>query len=918
MLLGPLAAPSAIKYFPLTTLARGGRVELSEREWRSARIDGRLEGANWRVVDHDSNVPAGSSERCAVREYPTERGPADYALVVGGRILGAVEAKKRGVGPQEVLRQAERYSKGATRNPFNFPEGYRVPFLYSTNGEIIWFRDARHPLNRQRKVAHFHTPDALEELLGKDLDDQSRWLNENPVSNPRLRPYQVEAIQAMESAISERYRTMLLAMATGCGKTYLMINQIYRLMKSGLAKRVLFLVDRRALAAQAVREFASFEAEPGLKFDQIYEVYSHRFRRDDLDEHERFDPKVIPSRYLTDPDPSMAFVYVCTIQRMGMYLLGEESIFEIEGEEEEEGNVLPIPIHTFDVVVADECHRGYTATELSRWRNTLDHFDAIKIGLTATPAVHTTTYFSEVVYRYPYERAVREGFLVDYDVVALKSDVRLEGLFLHEGEQVGRVDPETGLEQLDLLEDERKIEAEDVERKATAPESNRRILEEVKKFADDHEQATGRFPKTLVFADNDIEHISHAEQLVGIVRDVFRRGDGFVQKITGKVDRPLQRIREFRNRPNPGIAITVDLLSTGVDIPDLEFIVFLRSVKSRILFEQMMGRGTRRGEKFQDKSHFTVFDCFDGTLLEYFRNSTGITIEPPDEPTRPVARVIDDIWENRDRDYNISCLIKRLHRIDKQMSAKAREMFAAQILNGDVAQFARELRQRLEDDFAGTMAILRDSRFQDLLVTYPRAERTFLVAYEAEDVVTSEWRIRGADGKEYRPEDYLLAFARFIQEHMDEIDAIAILLSRPRNWSTRVLTDLRERLRAAPERFTIEHLQKAHELRYDRALADIISMVKHAVSEEEPLLTAEERVARAMARVTAGKRFSEDQRNWLDRIQSHLVANLTVEKDDFDLLPIFERAGGFGRANKAFEGRLEDLLDDLNEAVVAA
>src|SRR5207249_2801982 len=103
------------------------------------------------------------------------------------------------------------------------------------------------------------------------------------------------------------------------------------------------------------------------------------------------------------------------------------------------------------------------------------------------------------------------------------------------------------------------------------------------------------------------------------------------------VDKPLQRIREFRNRNIPGIVVTVDMLSTGVDIPDLEFIVFLRPVKSRILFEQMLGRGTRRGERYPDKSHFTVFDCFDGTLLQYFRDASAFTEEPPDKPSKSIT-----------------------------------------------------------------------------------------------------------------------------------------------------------------------------------------------------------------------------------------------------------------------------------------
>src|SRR5262249_35601913 len=184
---------------------------------------------------------------------------------------------------------------------------------------------------------------------------------------------------------------------------------------------------------------------------------------------------------------------------------------------------LQIPHHAFDIVIADECHRGYTTAELSVWRNTLDHFDAIKIGLTATPAAHTKAYFNDVVYRYEYDRAVREGYLVDYDVVSIKSEVRMAGVFLQEGEEGGVVDPQTASEQLDRLEDERQFDISDIERKVTAPDSNRKIVEEMKKYALEHEQRYGRFPKTLIFAANDLAHTSHADQLVNICRDVFGR-----------------------------------------------------------------------------------------------------------------------------------------------------------------------------------------------------------------------------------------------------------------------------------------------------------------------------------------------------------------------------------------------------------
>src|SRR6185436_15073198 len=141
-------------------------------------------------------------------------------------------------------------------------------------------------------------------------------------------------------------------------------------------------------------------------------------------EEEKFDPKVLPNSYLTNPQPGHAFVYVSTIQRMSINLLGRNAIFGLGDEEiDEDAEQLDIPIHAFDLVIADECHRGYTSSEVSVWRKTLEHFDAVKVGLTATPAAHTTGYFKDVVYRYEYDRAVREGHLVDYDVVSVKSNI---------------------------------------------------------------------------------------------------------------------------------------------------------------------------------------------------------------------------------------------------------------------------------------------------------------------------------------------------------------------------------------------------------------------------------------------------------------------------------------------------------------
>lgn len=434
----------------------------SESKTRKQRIDPRLTAAGWSVTPFDSSMVTGVPVDKAVEEWPTDVGPADYVLCDEHAVRGVVEAKKLTVGAQGILPQAQRYARAIRTDQVWLGE-FGVPFLYSTSGEETWFHDVRRPQNRSRKVATFHTPNALRELLERDSDAEFAKLRTIPL-NPRLRPYQVEANTAIEQTIADGKRKMLVTMATGTGKTLMTVNEIYRLMKSGVARRVLFLVDRRALAAQTVREFASFEAEPGLKFDKLYPVYSQRFQQTDFGKDEKFNPNEMPPSLLTGPKLGDAFVYVCTIQRMSINLFGPEAGIHFgEGDRsDEDADKLPIPIHAFDLIVADECHRGYSAKELSVWRNTLDWFDAIKVGLTATPAAHTMAYFENLVYRYDYERAVREGYLVDYDVVRVRSDVRMNGVFLNEGQQVDQVDPDTGTRQLDLLEDERAYDASKV------------------------------------------------------------------------------------------------------------------------------------------------------------------------------------------------------------------------------------------------------------------------------------------------------------------------------------------------------------------------------------------------------------------------------------------------------------------------
>jgi type I restriction enzyme R subunit len=398
---------------------------------------------------------------------------------------------------------------------------------------------------------------------------------------------------------------------------------------------------------------------------------------------------------------------------------------------------------------------------------------------------------------------------------------------------------------------------------------------------------------------------------VKICRDVFKQGDDFVKKITGNpnVDRPLQRIREFRNRPNPKVVVTVDMLSTGVDIPALEFIVFLRPVKSRILWEQMLGRGTRLCPDM-NKSKFVVFDCFDGTLIQYFRDVSSFDIEVPSKTPLTIPEVIENIWNNVDRDYHVKVLAKRLLRIDKDMSAEARLEFAAWIPEGDMGRFAKELPQRLKQDFAGTMKLLRNADFQKLLQDYPRARRTFITTMEDKDTVTSQKLERY--GKFDNAEDYLDAFEEFVKANADKVAALSVLLQHPKDWRPAVMEDLRRAI--IQNGFEPEKLQRAHRARGFKALADVISIVKHAAAVQSPLLTADERVNLAIERFLAAHKLTSEQMQWLSLVREHLVKNLSMDEEDFDLTPLLEMRGGKAKARKVF-GELPRIVAELNEAV---
>ncbi|MFI5204306.1 MAG: DEAD/DEAH box helicase family protein, partial [Flavobacteriales bacterium] len=813
----------------------------SEKKTRETRIDTRLQRLGWSIVPYEIGLNTSSLTNHAVEEYPTENGPADYALFVEGRLLAILEAKKVSVATISTLEQAKRYAKGLVHSIGNW-NGYMAPFLYSTNGELVYFLDVRYEKNISRAIADLHTPQAIKELFNRNQEVAFKRLIETPNDNAFMRGYQKDAVSRVEQTILDNKRKMLVAMATGTGKTFTAVNFVYRLLKSRAAKRVLFLVDRKSLAAQTAVSFSAYSTPSGNKFNQEYELFSQKFRKDDFEEGEKFDIGVLPNEYLTKPDASKTFVYVATIQRMAINLLGKKAVFSDESNDSdaEDGDQLDIPIHAFDVIIADECHRGYTSHDSNVWRTVLEYFDAVKIGLTATPAAHTVAYFGDPVFRYGIEQAILDGYLVDYNAVKINSGIKMNGLFLNEGEQVGKIDTSTGQMSIEGLEDERAFDASEVERKITAPDSNKKIIQEFSKYALEFEKETGRFPKTLIFAVNDVSHHSHADQLVTFCKETFNRGDDFVVKITGNanVDRPLEKIKKFRNRPEPKIVVSVDMLSTGVDIPALEYIIFLRPVKSRILWEQMLGRGTRRCDDI-NKESFTVFDCFNGTLIEYFKDASNFKFDNLSSKTITVEELIRRIDNNEDRDYSVNALVRRLHRIEKSMSSEARGDFASFIPEGDIGKFANGLTKQIKTNLVTTLKLLNNKAFQKLLVAYKRPQAVFLIAHEAEDEVYSEPVFNVGD-KFLKPTDYLTAFSEFVKSHKKDIEAMKIVLEKPKGWNTSVLKELRTLL--AQNHFQEGDLRTAHRLVYHKSLVDIISMIKHADKEKTPLLSINERI----------------------------------------------------------------------------
>jgi len=638
-----------------------------------------LEASGWCVQNysgHDTDVALG----IAVREYPLKASQsADYLLFINGTAVGVIEAKPEGITLSGALQQAQRYRASL---PDDLPRLPRFPFSYASTGVETYFRDIRDPDSRSRRVFTFHTPDSLWHQANELSTLRENLKSDLPtLERGDLRTCQFEAITELEKSLAESRQRALIQMATGSGKTHAAVSSVYRLIKFGRAKRVLFLVDRNNLGRQTHREFQAYTApDDGRKFTELYNV-----------QH-------LSTNVIDEPSK----VCITTLQRLYAMLKGETdyasdaeegSAFENDTEDPSPQPVTynpVIPIDTFDVIIVDECHRSI----YGKWRQVLEYFDAFIIGLTATPYQQTLAFFNHnLVSEYRHEQAIEDNANVGYYVYRIKTEITQSGSTLEAGSYVARRDRQNRRLNWDALDADVEYTENQLDRDVVAVDQIRTVLETFKaKLFIDLFPNRHIVPKTLIFAKDD----SHAEDIVHIVREVFAKGDEFCQKITYQSDRPEDLIRRFRTDPIFRIAVSVDMISTGTDIKPLECLIFMRAVRSSGYFEQMKGRGVRvihpddlravTGDA-NTKTHFIIVDAV-GVCDSVKTDSQSLPGEPSD-PIRPSNRdpnqLIDDINEDEIldtgfEDESFTQAVTVIHGFKQFISQNMDKLSALQIL----------------------------------------------------------------------------------------------------------------------------------------------------------------------------------------------------------------------------------------------
>ncbi len=893
-------------------------VKLSEAQTREL-IDEQLRKVGWDAntdeIRYSKGIRPAKGKNLAIAEWPTDSktgngGYADYALFIGEKMVGIIEAKKKHTNISSVLDgQCKEYARmiKAEHEKYVLKQygEYKVPFLFATNGRDyikqyeemsgIWFLDTRQPFHTSKALAGWPSPQGMEQDLERDIAEADGKLAATGYelledsNGLGLRYYQVEAVRAAEKAIADHKKTVLLAMATGTGKTRTVLGMIYRFLSAKRFKRILYLVDRTSLGDQTMDTFKEVKLEDLKTLNQLYDIK-------DLSEKE------------FEKDTR---VHIATVQSLVKRILYNESD-------------VSIGVSDYDCIIVDEAHRGYILDKemdedevlyrnqddfRSKYRAVIDYFDAVKIALTATPALHTTQIFGKPVYSYDYRTAVVDGYLVDHDAPhIIRTKLSEEGIVFEAGSTAPIYDPVTNtVINSDELEDDLKFEVEDFNKKVVTKSFNKTVLAEIAKDIDPNEKG-----KTLIFVVDD----AHADMITRILKDYYSEqgvSEEAVMKITGSIENgnPVkikEAIRRFKNEAFPNIVVTVDLLTTGIDVEEIVNLVFLRRIRSRILFEQMLGRATRLCPEI-GKDHFEIYDAVGvyqaldpvSTMKPVVVNQTASFDDLIDG--------IDHLESDRARRNQVDVIIAKIMRNKNKMTDEFREQFKSLSGGESPESFADALRNMPIDKAVETV---KKSREAFAYVRGIHQERPKFIS-DAQDEITSHER---GYGDAVRPEDYLREFHDFIDNNINEIAALNIVATRPKEMTRKSLRELK--LILDRNNFSETKLQTAwKQMTNEDIAADIISFIRQK-SIGDALISKEERIHSAIEKTKAAHpELSRVQLNWLERIEAYLLKEVVLNKESFEA-PQFKIKGGYAAINKAFGNKLDAIIDEINNHMYTA
>ena len=882
----------------------------------------------------------------AVREFPTQSGPVDYLLFIGGTPVGVVEAKAedKGVLLGAVAEQSKRYAESGLKHMLGIPD---IRFTYESTGIITNFCDYQDIKARSRKVFSFHRPETLSEWL-KDTDTLRNRMKAFPAFNAQgFRGCQITAVLNLEKSFAENKPRALIQMATGAGKTYTAITSIYRLLKHAKAKRILFLVDTKNLGEQAEGEFRNYKpSDDGRLFSNLYIV-----RR-------------LNSAYI----PKDIKVCISTIQRMYSILRGEEMDESVEetslNEQKITGGPREVvynsnyPPEFFDFIIIDECHRSI----YNVWQQVLDYFDAFLIGLTATPDNRTFGFFKQnIVSEYTHEQAVLDDVNVGREgTYLIETRVGTEGgkILKQTVEKRDRLSRKKRWEQLD---EDLDYKPSQLDRDIVNPSQIRSVVRAFKgAVLTEMFPMRKEVPKTLVFAKTD----SHADDIITIIREEFGEGNEFCKKITYSVDDSKTVLSEFRNDFNPRIAVTVDMIATGTDVKPIECLIFMRDVRSKNYYEQMLGRATRTLDQenlhkvspsaTERKLGFFIVDAVEVTKSQ---KTTSRQLER--KPTVSLKNLMMSVAMGARDDDTLTSMANRLIRLDKVMTVKEKAGFQAicgsscieiaqNLLNAfdedNVCEVAQkqfvvddpadvtdeqynEIRKRLADDAASPF---NNPKLRDYIENVRKTHDQIIDNINIDEVIFT-----GLDSEHAaRAVEAIETFARFIEDHKNTIDALEIIYGqsyRNRALTLQMIKELHEALQKPSYNLTTEMLWKAYSIsrpekvRGNNAvdqLADIISLIRFQLGQTQELSPFSNEVNLRfrdwiLAKNAGHKQFTEEQTEWLRMIRDHIATSMSVTPADLEYTP-FNGKGGLGRFYDLFGDEYETILNEMNYALLEA